>query len=114
MKRVALVLATLSLVGVTPAFGADKSDTKTEIETKADKNGSTTTTERSSDRGGAKNDEKTEVQHKKRSDGLTETTKTKKHKTKASGRVMPHTTKSKEKTVTDQQGNVIEHQKDVK
>jgi hypothetical protein len=98
MKRIAVVLATLGLIGIGPAMGADeKSESKTEH--KADSAGSSTSTESSSKKGGAKVSEKTDVEHHTRSDGTTETKKHTKKKSKPAGRMTSDKSESKEKTV---------------
>lgn len=109
MKRIAAIVAALGLIGIAPSVRADeKSETKTEH--KADKKGSSTTTEHSSKQGSAKVDEKTDVDTHTRMDGKTETKKHTKKKSKVAGRMLPHKSDSKEKTVRDRQGNVVEHE----
>ena len=109
MKRIAAVVAALGLIGIAPSVRADeKSETKTEHKT--DKKGASTTTERSSKHGGAKVDEKTDVDTHARADGKTETKKHTTKKSKVAGRMLPHRSESKEKTVRDRAGNVVEHE----
>ena len=113
MKRIAAVIAGLSLVASGPALAADeKSEAKTEH--KADRSGASTTTERSSKVGGAKVDEKTEVERHRRADGKTETKKRSARKAKPAGKLTSHKTESKETTVRDAQGNVVEQEKKAK
>jgi hypothetical protein len=113
MKRIAAVIAGLSLVASGPALAADeKSETKTEH--KADRSGASTTTEHSSNVGGAKTDEKTEVERHKRAGGKTETKSHARRKAKPAGKLTSDKKESEEKTVRDAQGNVVEHEKNVK
>ena len=110
MKRIAAVVAALGLIGIGPSVRADEK-TETKTEHKADKKGSSTTTERSSKHGSASADEKTEVDTHTRADGKTVTKKHTKKKSKVAGRMLPQKSESKEKTVRDRQGNVIEQDK---
>jgi hypothetical protein len=113
MKSIAAAIAALGLAASGLALAADeKSETKTEH--KAGKNGASTTTERSSDQGGAKVDEKTDVEQHKRMDGKTETKKHARKRTKPAGELTSQKSEAKEKTVRDQQGNVVEQEKSVK
>ena len=109
MKRIVVVLAALGLLGMGAAVRADEKN-ETRTEKKSDRTGSSATTERSTKHNGAKVDEKTDVEHHVRHDGTTETKRHVKKKAKVAGRALPHKTESKERTVRDSRGNVIEHE----
>lgn len=110
MKRISVVIAALGLLATGRAFAAEeKSETK--MEHKADAKGSESTTERSSKDAAGSRDEKTTVEHKAKSNGKVETKKHAKRTDKPAGKVKARKSETKERTVKDANGNVVEHEK---
>jgi hypothetical protein len=112
MKRIAGIVAALGLVVAGQAYAAETS-TETKTEHKADAKGSKQKVEKSAKHDGASHHEKATVETEKRADGKTETKK--RSSTAVKGRhAKKHKTDTKEKTVRDAQGNVVEHEKTTK
>lgn len=110
MKRIAIVIAALGLFTAGRAFAAEeKSETK--MEHKADAKGSESTMERSSKDAAGSHDEKASVEHKAKANGQTETKKHVKRSDKPAGKVKARKSETKERTVKDANGNVVEHEK---
>ncbi len=110
MKRIALVVAALGLFATGRAFAAEeKSESK--MEHKADAKGSESTMERSSKDAAGSHDEKASVEHKAKGNGKVETKKHAKRSDRPAGKAKARKSETKERTVKDANGNVVEHEK---